>query len=192
MLPLFFHNKISKLVIPFIKSLILSFLISVHFILTKYHSPQKIRASYLNHTQTFMETNNYNEPYCELAPENYPLQLNQSKYRPKQLFCKGTLPSADKIGIAIVGTRRPSASAEELCRRLVASLQHTNAVVVSGLAQGIDSYCLCQENAAASANELAENVLKEANEKAEFNALEADKHASEALLSAYMQFGVRK
>ena len=83
----------------------------------------------------------YSEPYRELSTENYPLQLGQSKYRPKQLFCKGTLPSADKIGLAMVGTRRPSASAEELCRRLVASLQHTNAVVVSGLAQGIDSYC---------------------------------------------------
>ena len=89
-----------------------------------------------------METNLlYSEQYRELAPENYPLQLGQSKYRPKQLFCKGTLPSADKTGIAMVGTRRPSASAEELCRRLVASLKGTNAVVISGLAQGIDSFC---------------------------------------------------
>ncbi|MBR6853890.1 MAG: DNA-protecting protein DprA [Fibrobacter sp.] len=88
-----------------------------------------------------METKNYNESYRELAPENYPLKLNQSKYRPKQLFCKGTLPSADKIGIAMVGTRRPSASAEELCRRLASSLIGTNAVIISGLAQGIDSYC---------------------------------------------------
>ncbi len=88
-----------------------------------------------------METKNYNESYRELVPENYPLKLNQSKYRPKQLFCKGTLPSADKIGIAMVGTRRPSASAEELCRRLASSLIGTNAVIISGLAQGIDSYC---------------------------------------------------
>ena len=83
----------------------------------------------------------YNEPYRELTPENYPLSLRTSKYCPKRLFCKGTLPTTDKIGIAMVGTRRPSASAEELCKRLVASLQNTNAVVISGLAQGIDSYC---------------------------------------------------
>ena len=83
----------------------------------------------------------YNEPYRELTPEKYPLSLRASKYNPKRLFCKGTLPTTDKIGIAMVGTRRPSASAEELCRRLVASLQNTNAVVISGLAQGIDSYC---------------------------------------------------
>ena len=85
-----------------------------------------------------------NEPYRKLAPENYPLELKNSKYKPKQLFCKGTLPqssSSTAIGIAMVGTRRPTASAEELCRRLVGSLKGTNAVVVSGLAQGIDCYC---------------------------------------------------
>ena len=84
-----------------------------------------------------METKTYNE----LTLENYPYTLRTSKYCPKQLFYKGTLPTADKIGIAMVGTRRPSANAEELCRRLVFSLKGTNAVVVSGLAQGIDSYC---------------------------------------------------
>ena len=77
----------------------------------------------------------------KLSPENYPLALRASQYSPKQLFCKGSLPSNDKIGIAMVGTRRPSANAEELCRRLVGSLKPTNAVVVSGLAQGIDSFC---------------------------------------------------
>ena len=41
----------------------------------------------------------------------------------------------------MVGTRRPTRNAQELCRRLVKSLQGTRAVVVSGLAQGIDSYC---------------------------------------------------
>ena len=89
-----------------------------------------------------METNLlFNEPYSKLAHDNYPLLLGASKYCPKQLFCKGTLPTNDKIGIAMVGTRRPSASAEELCRRLVESLRSTNAVVISGLAQGIDSFC---------------------------------------------------
>ena len=89
----------------------------------------------------YMETKLlYSEPNRELAPENFPLLLRQSKYCPKRLFCKGTLPSADKIGIAMVGTRRPSASAEELCRRLVASLKYTNAIIISGLAQGIDCY----------------------------------------------------
>ena len=89
-----------------------------------------------------METNLlFNKPYRELARDNYPLILGTSKFCPKRLFCKGALPSADKIGIAMVGTRRPTASAEELCKRLVASLKGTNAIVISGLAQGIDCYC---------------------------------------------------
>lgn len=41
----------------------------------------------------------------------------------------------------MVGTRRPSPSAPELCRRLVQSLRGTGTVIVSGLAQGIDSFC---------------------------------------------------
>ena len=89
-----------------------------------------------------METNLlFNTPYRVISPENYPLLLGASKFKPKQLFYKGSLPSSDKIGIAMVGTRRPSYSAEELCQRLVNSLKGTNAIVISGLAQGIDSYC---------------------------------------------------
>jgi DNA processing protein len=88
-----------------------------------------------------METKLLYKPYRELPPENYPLSLRTSKYCPKHLFCKGNIPSTEKIGIAMVGTRRPSANAEELCRRLVDSLKGTNAIVISGLAQGIDCYC---------------------------------------------------
>ena len=79
--------------------------------------------------------------YMELKPEHFPLAIAQSKFRPKLLYCLGNLPPKDSFGIAMVGTRRPSSSAKELCRRLVKSLIGTHAVVVSGLAQGIDSYC---------------------------------------------------
>lgn len=41
----------------------------------------------------------------------------------------------------MVGTRRPSPYAEDICQRLIAHLRRTEAVVVSGLAQGIDSFC---------------------------------------------------
>lgn len=89
-----------------------------------------------------------------VKPEEYPLLLGESIYKPKQLYAMGTLPppvhaldSADAhnashpVGIAMVGTRRPGSSAQELCRRLVGALCGTAAVVVSGLAQGIDSLC---------------------------------------------------
>ena len=79
--------------------------------------------------------------YIEIDLENYPLSLGESKFKPAHLYCRGELPHSNRIGIAMVGTRRPSSSARELCRRMVKSLVGTQAVVVSGLAQGIDSYC---------------------------------------------------
>ena len=60
---------------------------------------------------------------------------------PKQLYYKGVLPAFDKSWIAIVGTRRPSPFGEAICKALIHSLKNTDAVVVSGLAQGIDSFC---------------------------------------------------
>ena len=71
--------------------------------------------------------------------DHFPLLLGSSIYRPNRLFFKGNLPEG--IGVAMVGTRRPSSNGRELCRRLVKSLKGTKAVVVSGLAQGIDFYC---------------------------------------------------
>ena len=79
--------------------------------------------------------------YIEIDPGQYPLSLGESKFRPAHLYCQGNLPKPNMIGIAMVGTRRPGHSAKELCRRMVKSLVGTRAVVVSGLAQGIDSYC---------------------------------------------------
>lgn len=79
--------------------------------------------------------------YETLEPENFPLSLKESKFAPARLYYRGSLPAPDAVGIAMVGTRRPTSSARELCRRLVKSLQGTQAVVVSGLAQGIDYYC---------------------------------------------------
>lgn len=77
--------------------------------------------------------------------DEYPLSLGQSIYKPKELFARGDLSKflsgAGYVGVAMVGTRRPSSNAAELCRRLVFALQGTRAVVVSGLAQGIDSLC---------------------------------------------------
>lgn len=84
--------------------------------------------------------------YNAIDTSLFPLSLAQSKFCPKQLYIAGSIPKTAKdgtplVGIAMVGTRRPSDSARELCRRLVFSLKGTNAVIISGLAQGIDSLC---------------------------------------------------
>ena len=111
-----------------------------------------------------------------VPPEQYPLSLGTSIYRPKTLYAMGTLPPAsDKsecpqgndrtdepnndrtdvpVGIAMVGTRRPGTSAKLLCKRLVESLRGTRAVVVSGLAQGLDT------RIEGSRGELARRILE--------------------------------
>ncbi len=76
-----------------------------------------------------------------LTKAEYPVLLRNSQFAPPRLFIKGTLPVESAATIAMVGTRRPSTFAEELCRMLVTNLRGTNAVIVSGLAQGIDSFC---------------------------------------------------
>lgn len=76
-----------------------------------------------------------------LTKEEYPTLLQSSRFAPRQLFVKGSLPKDSTVKIAMVGTRRPSLFAEDLCKRLIKNLRGTNAVVVSGLAQGIDSFC---------------------------------------------------
>jgi len=76
-----------------------------------------------------------------LTKEEYPTLLRTSQFAPRQLFVKGALPKDSTVKIAMVGTRRPSPHSEELCKKLVKNLRGTNAVVVSGLAQGIDSFC---------------------------------------------------
>ncbi len=73
-----------------------------------------------------------------ILPEQFPKSLAVLKQRPQELFLLGQFPPGTYI--AMVGTRRPESGAEELCRQLVKSLIGTEAVIVSGLAQGIDSY----------------------------------------------------
>ena len=73
-----------------------------------------------------------------ISRKNYPDHFRLLKDVPDELFIKGTLPKG--FYIAIVGTRRPSPNAFILCDALAKSLARSSAVIVSGLAQGIDSY----------------------------------------------------
>lgn len=87
-----------------------------------------------------------NFPVRILDRENFPPLLASAfeSSRPTtlpRLYFRGSLPNFQSSWIAMVGTRRPSAFAQDICRRLVENLRGTDAVVVSGLAQGIDSFC---------------------------------------------------
>lgn len=91
-----------------------------------------------------MECKASNFPVHVLEREFFPKRLLELSRPPGRLYFRGNLPDFDKSWIAMVGTRRPSPHAEGICERLVANLRGTDAIVVSGLAQGIDSFCHMQ------------------------------------------------
>jgi DNA processing protein len=69
----------------------------------------------------------------------YPSLLAQLDDAPPALVAKGQLKLLDGIAIAIVGARNASAAACRFARGLAHDLGRDGAVVVSGLARGIDS-----------------------------------------------------
>lgn len=88
-----------------------------------------------------MERKTSNFPTRILERKFFPEVLLELSNPPERLYVRGELPKFDRSWIAMVGTRRPSPYAEDICRKLVQRLRGTDAVVVSGLAQGIDSFC---------------------------------------------------
>lgn len=69
----------------------------------------------------------------------YPRRLLAIDVPPPGLFVRGTLePLAAPHTVAVVGTRHPSATGRRVAARISAALVRAGAVVVSGLAVGID------------------------------------------------------
>ena len=67
-------------------------------------------------------------------------KLNRLKKRPEKLYYKGVDPNtfAQKPLIAIVGTRKPTPYGKAMTEKIVAELAQIEAVIVSGLAFGVD------------------------------------------------------
>ena len=70
--------------------------------------------------------------------EEYPPRLKQIYDKPPVLFARGDLAPADERGVALVGTRRPTAYGREVARQLTADLAASGVTIISGLARGID------------------------------------------------------
>lgn len=69
---------------------------------------------------------------------NYPLLLKEIPLPPPLLYCKGTLPEANAVYLAVVGTRKTTQYGRLVVERLLPPLVNSGLVVVSGLAFGID------------------------------------------------------
>jgi DNA processing protein len=74
-----------------------------------------------------------------IQDDDYPRLLREIPAPPPVLFVKGALTDADKIAIAIVGTRRATSYGREMARRIASELAGAGVTIVSGLARGIDA-----------------------------------------------------
>jgi DNA processing protein len=71
--------------------------------------------------------------------EDYPSLLKQIPDAPLLLYVRGDVKVLAQHGVAMVGTRRPSAYGSSVAHRLAHDLALRQLVVVSGLARGVDS-----------------------------------------------------
>ncbi len=78
-----------------------------------------------------------------LQDTEYPERLRQVDRPPCVLYVKGQLPQMDEeLAIALVGARKATPYGEMAARKLAMGLARQGAVVVSGIAQGVDSAAL--------------------------------------------------
>lgn len=83
-----------------------------------------------------------------LTPSDFPPQLREIPEVPKQLWMRGTLPSASHKLLTVVGSRNLSDYGREACDFLIQGLAGHPISIVSGLALGTDA---CAHEAALSA-----------------------------------------
>lgn len=75
-----------------------------------------------------------------LPDSAYPDRLRNIPDPPVVLYVRGTLPPVDeRLCIGLVGTRKAGAYGQDLAGRIAGELASCGAVIVTGLAQGIDS-----------------------------------------------------
>lgn len=76
-----------------------------------------------------------------LDDADYPARLRGIYDPPLLLFYRGKLPAAERISLAMIGSRRASGYGMQVAEILSRDLAAQGAVIVSGMARGIDSIC---------------------------------------------------
>jgi DNA processing protein len=77
--------------------------------------------------------------FTSVLDSDYPQQLRTIHQRPPSLIYRGRLHKRDARGVAVVGTRRPSSGGIEQATDIATGLAERETVVISGLAEGIDT-----------------------------------------------------
>ncbi len=73
-----------------------------------------------------------------ISDEAYPPLLREIQNPPRVLYIKGILPDFSLPWISVVGTRKATHEGKELAKNISRSLAEAGAIIVSGLALGID------------------------------------------------------
>ena len=70
---------------------------------------------------------------------DYPARLREIDEPPAVLYCKGQLPSLDgRLAVGVVGTRKADAYGEQVAYKLSFEMAAAGALIVSGMAAGLD------------------------------------------------------
>lgn len=75
-----------------------------------------------------------------IKDSNYPQSLKTIQNPPKRIYVKGNYTLLNKPCIAIVGTRKPTEYGIKMCKDFARNLSDNGICIVSGLAEGIDTY----------------------------------------------------
>jgi len=74
-----------------------------------------------------------------IGSDDYPLLLRSCEDAPVVLYWKGDNFFIDDRALAVVGTRKPSSYGINMCKKIIDDIADSNVVVISGLADGIDT-----------------------------------------------------
>lgn len=99
-----------------------------------------LNKTFISHAEkelAFADKNNIDILYY--TDSNYPTRLKHCNDAPLILYSKGKLVHNTQKAISIVGTRNITSYGEQVCAKLVADLKKHNALIISGLAFGVDS-----------------------------------------------------
>lgn len=101
---------------------------------------QKFKTSNPYFPEKLMEScKKCNAKTVAVTEENFPKMLKELKNPPTMLFYKGTLPNANELCIAMVGSRKFTPYGKEAANKIAEELAGCGVIVVSGAARGIDT-----------------------------------------------------
>ena len=81
----------------------------------------------------------YNVNFISIKNDNYPKLLKNIFDPPIGLYVQGELPKQNLLKLAVIGSRRCSEYGLSVANRMACDLSRNNAVIVSGMARGIDT-----------------------------------------------------